>query len=272
MLCVSECPTDALQAGGFSLLAAVAGLKKASDPVLGCASGGEGRAHEKAPCLGLLSEEHLIALCTLPERPLQLNLTGCAECKNGFTLPVLKQRIKDIGEKTPLDVTDRVTLVEERSALRYGDVSYDRRGFFSALRSASLSGASAVIEGLADRKPSMSFSRKTLPVKRMLLNSVLSTGDGAALRESLLRHYFHDLSVDGSCNFCFACVGVCPSGAIMIDRERPGDGVMFNASLCSGCALCEGFCMSGSIAVRKGFQGADPFEFRTAGGRQESDG
>jgi ferredoxin len=269
MLCASDCPSDALQAEAFSLLGAVAALKKVRSPVLGCSVAGNTPAHERAPCLGLLSEEHLIALAILIDAPIQLNLTGCAGCVNGPIVAVLRERAKSVAQMTTVD-TGKVILVEKEKDLSFDDIHYDRRGFFRAFRNLSIRGTSAVIGGLSDNKPTVSFAQKTLPIKRMLLNSVLSSGAGEVHRKAILLHYYYDLSVDETCNLCFACAGACPSGAITMERDRPGDGVMFNPSLCSGCGLCAGFCMLGSITINKGFKGDDFSGFRTVGGAQES--
>jgi ferredoxin len=268
MLCVSACPAEALRADGFNFLRTLDGLKKAAGPVLGCTEGEGLRAHEKTPCLGFLSEEHIIALLSMLEGRVQLNLIGCADCRNAITLPVLRQRVRDVVEKTRLDATGRMVFALQKAGLDYRDIPYDRRGFFSAIKRSSLEGTAEIIGGFLDKKASMPFARKALPLRRALLNSVFSTA-GGVLREGLLRNYYHALSVDGSCDLCFACMGVCPSGAIKVERERPEDGVMFKSSLCSGCGLCEGFCMNGSISLVKGYSGEDPFEFHTAGGQRE---
>ncbi len=45
---------------------------------------------------------------------------------------------------------------------------------------------------------------------------------------------------DDRCFQCGACTGICPTGALAI--ERPGMAVLFNPELCTGCGLCVPVC------------------------------
>jgi Pyruvate/2-oxoacid:ferredoxin oxidoreductase delta subunit len=81
-------------------------------------------------------------------------------------------------------------------------------------------------------------------------------------RDDLLHAYYYTLGIEDSCNNCFACVGMCPTGALKIDRQESGAVLAFNASFCGGCGLCEAFCRNSSASVRSGFSGDSPFDFR----------
>ena len=56
------------------------------------------------------------------------------------------------------------------------------------------------------------------------------------------------ITVDtGGCTMCLACVGVCPTGAIMDDPDRPWLG--FNEDACVQCGLCRNTCPESVIAL-----------------------
>ena len=79
-----------------------------------------------------------------------------------------------------------------------------------------------------------------------------------------MKNYYYTVNITEDCDSCFACIGICPAGAIKVDRNDTDDPkLLFNSSLCSGCGLCKGFCMNNAIVIEKGFSGLNPFEFLT---------
>ncbi|MDP3297570.1 MAG: hypothetical protein Q8N09_08275 [Thermodesulfovibrionia bacterium] len=102
------------------------------------------------------------------------------------------------------------------------------------------------------------------------------------LSNKILANYYFDLVVDDNCDMCFACIGMCPTGALkephvsddehesinkehtplnppLVRGELKG-GMLFNASFCNGCGLCSDFCVQSSISIKHGFSGETPFE------------
>ena len=52
---------------------------------------------------------------------------------------------------------------------------------------------------------------------------------------------------DEKCFQCGACTGICPTGALSI--QRPDMAVLFDADKCSGCGLCVAVCPVRAMAV-----------------------
>ncbi|MEW6221070.1 MAG: NIL domain-containing protein [Thermodesulfobacteriota bacterium] len=52
---------------------------------------------------------------------------------------------------------------------------------------------------------------------------------------------------DEACLQCGLCTGLCPTGALAINREDMG--VVFQPELCSGCALCLNVCPVRAMAM-----------------------
>ena len=101
------------------------------------------------------------------------------------------------------------------------------------------------------------YSAKTVPFKRDLLNRVLEISPEET-RKALLKNYYYTVDATDTCNNCFACIGMCPTGALKIESKGDDRELFFNTSLCNGCGLCEGFCMSSSVAIKKDSQATIP--------------
>ncbi|MHB8880580.1 MAG: 4Fe-4S binding protein [Thermodesulfovibrionales bacterium] len=262
MVCVSECPADCFNAKDgdfFGILVRLRNLKESVPcPVLGCKAVSGTNAHEKTACLGSLSDEHFIALNRFMDRPVKLNLTECKRCKNSFIIDTLKERIAGIRETTAIDVSERVILIENMADLRFEAASYDRRGFFSAVKNMAFLGASGFL-GKEESDVVQSYSLKMAPLKRDILNTTLRKMD-KDIAARILREYAFSIRADVSCDNCFSCVGMCPTGALKCRREDSEAGLLFNSSLCNGCALCRDFCPNRSIALSQGNSGEDYFE------------
>jgi len=300
MLCVSECPSGGLDLDPKDFYFLLTKLKKAPMPVVGCKVKPEMDAHAHTFCLGSLSEERLLIFMVLLDAPVQINLTGCASCKNRGIVDVLKKRLEAIEQKISLKESEardytlppapytlhptpytlhaarytlnKITLVENKSALQYEDVPCDRRGFFTALKKITMESAAGFFDNSTERE-SMNYSDKTLPSGRKLLNKVYSVVSEKPSK-GLLDNYYYDVKVEDNCDVCFSCTGMCPAGALkstydlQTATEEPSyQGpskleLFFFPSLCVGCGLCSDFCMSKSISVVQGFKGDSPFKMK----------
>lgn len=265
MMCVSECPTGVFQIRTMDFYSIIAELRKIQAPVLGCYIRPGLAAHEKTACLGLLSEEHLIGLLSFVQEFLQINLTGCKDCSNGFIIDVLRERLRSIARKTSMNVFEKLRIVENKADLNYADITWERRGFFKAMKNLTVREARVLFEDFHRGECGLSYSDKALPHRRELLNCSLSDlSEGK--RKRVLEHYYFDVIVDETCNDCFACVGMCPTGALKSAEEEPDTMLFFNSSLCTGCGLCESFCMKDAIHLKKGFSRVLPFRFNSTQG------
>lgn len=261
MMCAAECPSDCFTIGRADFWSLLGRLRKseASNPVLGCRKAADANAHEKCDCMGFLSEEHLIALAMSLDKTVYLNLTSCGGCENSFVVDMLKERVKTASTKSFFDIAAKVVLVENRKDLFIEDVCYDRRDFFKAFKNMTLKQVSGLI---AEKKPEIikSYSEKKIPLRRDLLNTMIKKMRGVT-SAGILQNYAFTVKTGTSCNNCFACIGMCPTGALKIKKDDAGTGLLFNSSLCNGCALCRDFCPLEAVSVSKGFSGSSYFEY-----------
>ncbi|MDP2279678.1 MAG: hypothetical protein Q8K51_15825 [Nitrospirota bacterium] len=280
MLCVSACPSDCFDISRLDFYSLIGKLRKVqssvTSPVLGCRANAKTPSHEKTFCFGFLSEEHIIALAVLMHNQIQIDLSGCESCRNSFIVAVLEKRIADVEVKTSLIISDKIKIVKNKADLKFDDVSYDRRGFFKALKNVTVMQAAGLFGDEDTGEEMRSYSAKKLPFKRELLNralSVLPVGDslpqatrrGETLQEEprhgLLKNYYYTVNAAETCNNCFACIGMCPTGALKIEDKGDDRELFFSASLCNGCGLCRDFCFNSALRIEKGFSGGSPFEF-----------
>lgn len=264
MLCVSSCPSDCFHIRAFDFYALLGRLGKIESsigpPVLGCRSNTKGRSHEKTFCFGFLSEEHLIALSVFMSHHLQLDMSGCADCRNRFVIDTLGKRIHAVEIKTSIGAADKIRLIENKRELDFRDVSYDRRGFFKALKALTRTQALGLLGDEHHDNEIRAYSTKTVPVKREILNRALKVLPEET-RKAVMKNYYYTVDVADTCNDCFACIGMCPTGALKIETKKDDRALFFSAAFCNGCGLCESFCMNGSMILKKGFSRDDPFEF-----------
>ena len=264
MLCVSACPSDCFETRGPDFYSIIGRLRKIQSSVrtlvLGCTLRPDAASHGKTFCFGLLSEEHILALYVFLRSTLRIDVTGCVDCKNGFIAGVLEKRLECVETKTSLKISDRITLVRNKADLDFQEVSYDRRGFFKTLKQLTFAQAAGLFDTDEPGEETRSYSSKRPPFKRELLNRALKVLPEESFR-AVLQHYYYDVDVAEDCNNCFACIGMCPTGALKIESSEDRRDLFFSSSLCNGCGLCESFCMKKSLTVKKGFTGSDPRVF-----------
>lgn len=256
MLCVAECPAGSFSIVGFDFYSMISRLRRLHSPVIGCSFMLGLSSHEKTPCAGFLSEEHLVAILSFIDGDLQINLSGCKKCKNDFVADILKERLDTVQSKTSTVFNKRIIPIEDESKLNYREITYDRRGFFSALRKHTLSGVAGLLRETATNGAGQSYSKKALPFKREIINRCLSFHQ-ESIRTELLNNYYYSFAVHDSCNRCFACIGMCPTGALKVNNSE----LSFSSALCNGCALCVDFCKMRSISIERGFSGHNPYRY-----------
>ncbi len=262
MQCVSECPSGCFSIADEDFPALLYRLRKNQNSithsVLGCKHARDTEAHERTSCLGFLSEEHIISLTGYLGKPITLNLTACSGCRNSFIVDTLKERIQSAQMKTSLDVGKRIILAENNEELVFEDVSLDRRGFFQALKTMGFTQVAGLDK--AEVEIPASYTAKRLPLKRDLLNTVVKKLSAGNVAAGILHNYAFTVNAGSSCTHCFACIGMCPTGALKIKKDVEGPGLLFNPSLCTGCGLCCDFCPAEAVSVYPGYFGNSYFE------------
>jgi ferredoxin len=188
----------------------------------------------------------MIVFAFFLQEPLQLNLTGCMDCKKGHIRDVLEQRLGAVGERFSPDISERIIMVTDKSELRFSPSQLDRRSFFQLLRKGAMQEMAKFIIDKEEKRP-VYATVKRLPLKRELLNMVCRNHN-AIERKRLINNYYYSVSIKGECDLCGACGGVCPTGALKVQWDDP-IGLYFSSYLCIGCGLCVDICEDKKIQL-----------------------
>ena len=88
------------------------------------------------------------------------------------------------------------------------------------------------------------YSSKMIPQRYRLLEAALArvTPDRARIIGDVF-HFRMELSM--SCEGCFGCVAVCPTGALESSSPLP----RLNEAACTGCELCNEFCLNDAMRI-----------------------
>ena len=246
MACTAACPSGALEiASDFPRIVERAPPTDAL--ILGCTR------HPlvpgiRVPCLGMLSEEHLVYLFASCPEAISLVTASCAECENAPAVERMKDRLLRLERLTLLPFADRFRFVTGRP--EPAERRYDRRSFFTEVRNKVVSQVAGTVasdpESDSERaRTGLDYSSKRIPQRSRLLAAALArvTPDQARIIGDVLRFR---MELSESCDGCFGCVAACPTGAL----ESSSQALRFNEGACTGCELCSEFCANGAIRIR----------------------
>lgn len=253
MVCTAACPSGALEdAHDFRRIAERSASTDAL--ILGCARHPRDPGI-RVPCLGMLSEEHLVYLFASCPEPIFLVTASCAECENVSAVDRMKDRLLRLERRTLLPFADRFRFVTVR--LEPAERRYDRRSFFNAVKNKVVSQVAGTVASGPSSDPErartgVDYSSKRIPQRSRLLAAALprATPDQARIIGDVLRFR---MELSESCDGCFGCVAVCPTGALESASQAP----RFNEAACTGCELCSEFCANGAIRIHPKGEAAD---------------
>ncbi len=245
LLCTSVCPAGALEQA-LDFPACLAKLSKVPEPILGCVRTAE-CSNAVLPCLGGLSEEHLLTLSHTVTGSVILNLSHCCDCPNSPMTVTLKLRLAALSGAGLISSAAGILIAESSADVRYRDETLDRRGFFTSLRSSLFSSAAVILSPqteMTDRRSE--YAGKRIPVRRLLLNGIRERAS-QDLCAKIQKRFDRCITIDGNCSACQGCVAICPCGALATgDADSPP---AFDSLPCTGCGLCAEFCLDGAIHV-----------------------
>lgn len=251
LACLAVCPAEALKGHDLRLASWHEKVKGAGALRLCCEKTISGGVEVVLPCLGAISAEELAALAVGHGRELKLILSKCGQCRSPFLPELLDQRLAELGERlAPFSPSSRIHLLltEEESGQAE---SVSRRAFFKAFTHISIQAATETMAALKDEgEAGPRQAHKHVPARLIFLSKAIAEVDEKG-KETILR-LFHTLAVSEACNFCGACAGMCPTGALKNSRENEVKRLQFDWAKCSGCRLCLEFCRKKALALSPG--------------------
>lgn len=254
LACAAVCPSAAL-AGNDSRFTAAPAIAAKKTVTLCCAKAVRNGEEIILPCLGALSEGQLLALAVRSAAGVSLRLSRCGNCRASFVPDLLDRRLRILenkpGCKRFASLVRLIRREEEEDGPGQAAKAEDRRAFFRAFWQLSRHTATETITTLQN-KPNLQgkTAHKHQPLHLDLLRQTMAGAtDEAAL--AILQLFF-TLTVRPNCNFCGACAGMCPTGAIKNRRTEEGKQLHFAWSRCSGCGLCVEFCRKKALTLVPG--------------------
>lgn len=239
LLCTTVCPSGAVE-HQVNFQTTLAQLAKTTEPVLGCYRTAE-CANASLPCLGGLSEEHLLSLCHQLNGRLTLNLTRCQDCLNRAILPALKSRLTNMTVSGLTAGSCTLIAVESQGELNYQSETVDRRSFFRSLRCSLFQTAAVALQSSSEQvEHTSSYGDKRVPLRRKLFNDTILK-QPKELQRTATYQFVHQIRFTQDCTACQGCVAICPTGAL-VTAER-GLHPIFKQEYCTGCSLCVEFCL-----------------------------
>ncbi|GAB4259998.1 4Fe-4S dicluster domain-containing protein [Deferrisoma sp.] len=241
--CAAACPVEAWGEASPGFAALPRRLVSEARPVLGCRAEGV-EAHERVPCLGALSREHLLALAAFVPQGVWLNATRCAECPLGEAVAGLEEKIRTL----PAGWGPRLWVVRTADALGFRPRACDRRGFFRSLRSGVVGRAAEWLAAGASGAVEEARSRKRVPERVVLREAALATlppDERGTVRGAVAPGPRRG----EGCTACGRCAAVCPTGAMERVREAGRRQVKFLPERCTGCGACAAFCPRGAMSM-----------------------
>ncbi len=255
LACTAVCPAEAL-IGCDSRLAAAAAKVAAGKAVSLCCEKTIRTGDEIVlPCLGALSDEHLMAFAVRSKVGVHLYLAGCSDCRASSVPLILTHRLQALNHKVGdngLTAIIRLITNKEEAEAGHPTGASSRRSFFRAFWDISVHSATETMTTLqAESNPREKPTHKHQPGRLTLLRQALAETGEENARLALLS-LFYSLAVGNDCNFCGACAGMCPTGALKNSREEMRKQLQFDWARCSGCGLCQQFCRKKALTLSAG--------------------
>ena len=254
MTCVAVCPQDALTSK-FDADGLLVYLGRKANVWISC---GRQRCFHPdeiiIPCMGVLSKPILAAMGLRAGGSVIFNLAGCIDCANRKSSEVFKKDLFEIVDVLSDILRSELIISETNKQAEL--IEADRRSYLTNLKNTfSKASQNHPVFEVKSIEPEPMSSRR-VPEKTRLVQNIIK-GLDVASRKRILSLFGNSLSVNQECTCCPLCKGICPTGAIKIERSEQGKKLTFQMLDCSGCGLCVEFCRKDALILKNGFSG-DP--------------
>ncbi len=241
--CVAVCPNESLVAAGDleEIMRKAAGRTRL---YVSCFRQKPRFADEvPVPCLGLFSEEMLLALGRSGCKMILFNTDGCATCCNKSAAEQFLAALRLVLTAASEFLTGELSLAADTASEEQYPQS--RRTFLANVRAGM---TFFVRERQKNSAPGQPGQGRRLPFRVRLVDSLLAKAEGKE-KSRLHALITPTLKVTDACTTCPRCTGICPTGALRTDGTGPGKRLIFAASRCSTCGLCVAFCKEAALSL-----------------------
>lgn len=247
MACVSVCPQDAMTSE-FDSSAFLVDLSKRSNTLVTCERKKHLYPDELAiPCMGLISQQLLIAMALSGCRAIKFDLSSCSECLNNHAAELFRNTFQKVMDAMSDIVVAHMYITE--SSQEINDPQSERRRYLLGMKK-TLAKAAQNHQGYYKKSISAPPRQSRRVPEKVKLIQKLIKGLDDDVQFRILSLLGHTLEVHDNCNSCPLCKGICPTGAITIERAEQEKYLKFDTLFCSGCGLCVEFCKKDSLRLK----------------------
>lgn len=248
MSCVAACPQDAFESS-LDLEVAFHSLKNSSHSLITCIRQKKSSHEDIAvPCVGIFSNQAISSLLFSSCGSISINLSECGECCNNSVADSFIQRFYDLNNFFHGHKTTEVHLHLQGTQLI--DVPCDRRAYLSNITKFATRAAAESLIGAGPGPPQVEKKQRRVPCKVKLVKDLLGRIEKAS-QEKISTLFQPELTISDECSVCPLCKGICPTGALSIDRTNSGKILNYDALDCSSCGLCVEFCKKKAISFKQ---------------------
>ncbi len=255
-ICVNLCPTGVFELKDLPYESLLVPVRESSQVKFTCSSLPQENDGIRVPCLGYLDATVLTGAIADGSQAVQLNITGCKECRRALGLRAAVKSLRQANRILALFGIPRkisASAGEPGSARNPGNGGlYSRREFFSYLRGKTRSRVAAAIDRAESDREAVARTKVTLeprlPKKRvLLLEHIKKLGQPVAARVRAGELPFAVMEIGDRCNGCGICVTFCPTGALRASDQGDRQVIDFGLRDCLDCGLCGDVCPEDAI-------------------------
>jgi ferredoxin len=251
MRCQAVCPSEALTSPYTPEIPAQPTVQR-NQVVFSCIRHKQANLeHVVVPCFGLFSPLTLMVLAMSGCRTVLFNIAPCSVCVNKGAAASFAAALDQVAPLS-MELSGAALIATADPSDLVTDSNADRRAFLLNLGHSlsAFAGKKNPPESIEPASPP--HTNRRIPRNTGLVMGMLQSVTGEK-REKLRSLCTYQLTVSSACIPCPRCAGICPTGALRLERSDTGKQLLFNASQCSGCGLCAAFCTANALALTAPF-------------------
>lgn len=248
MKCMVVCPNDAFSIPGYNLDALGESMENTDLSVFSCVRQVQIHPEEKVvPCMGMFSIEMLLVIGMKGPDVTAFNISTCPECENKAAVDSFINSLTYLQDRAAALLNTRFLLLTHQDQIN-SLAKGGRRSFLSGITDKMISLAASPFVQKPDAAIDTPTQNRRIPKKVQLIKKLIKFADNDQ-KELITSLCVYHMTVSSDCTLCPLCSGICPTGALKVDRLGGEKTLLFRNTLCSGCGLCVLFCKQNALRL-----------------------
>lgn len=248
MQCAAVCPNDAFSIPGYDLDVLFESMEDTDLSVFSCARQVQIHPEEKVvPCMGMFSIEMLLVIGVRGPDVTAFNISKCPECENKAVVDSFINSLTYLKNRAAALLNTRFSLLTHQDQIN-SLAKGGRRSFLSGITDKMISLAASQFVQKSDTAIDTPVQNRRIPKKVQLTKKLIESVDNDQ-KELITSLCVYHMTVSSDCTLCPLCTGICPTGALKVDRLGKEKKLLFRNTLCSGCGLCVLFCKQNALRL-----------------------